>query len=225
MATQRVGRAVVLGERALLQRVVVEPPQPLAAVVGQLGDVEPLARDQRDVGSHQGDVRVARADVAPHDRAGRVQDRVVDLLLQVGGQAVQVIDGDLQELRAAEIRPVPVRRRHLVERLFEEPRPDAVGRAVRVLVLQRDHAVQDCLGPFEPLGFAAVEQRHGVSERIAGAMDDAAFERRVVAGRRELRPEHLLGGVVVRVLLGQGPQEGLPLGLAGKQLGRKTRAR
>mgnify|MGYP000129261747 CR=1 FL=1 len=65
-----------------------------------------------------------------------------------------MVEGDLEELDAAEVGPVPVGRRHLREGLLEEPGPDAVGPVFRVLVLQGDDLPEDLLGALEPLGLA-----------------------------------------------------------------------
>ena len=107
--------------------------------------------------------------------AAGVEDGVLDLLLQVGGQPVHVVDGHLEELGAAEVGPVPIGRRHFLERLLHKPRPDAIRPAFRVLVLQGNNAAKDLLGAFEPVGPAGIEQGDGVTERIARRMDESAF--------------------------------------------------
>ena len=45
----------------------------------------------------------------------------------------------LSQPGTAKVRPVPIRRVHLGERLLQEPRPDAVGLARRVGVLEREY--------------------------------------------------------------------------------------
>jgi len=61
-------RAVVLGERAVGEGVVVEALQAGLSVFGKLRDIEKLAGDVCYVGTHQGDVGVARPDVAAFNR-------------------------------------------------------------------------------------------------------------------------------------------------------------
>ncbi len=74
--------------------------------------------------------------------------------------------------------------------------------------------MEDVLCPLESGGFAAVEQGHGVVERIAGRMDIAAFECRVVARRGKGATNHFLSRVVTGILFAQGLEE------AGFLLGR-----
>ena len=104
-----VGGAVVLGERAVGEGVVVEALQAGLSVFGELRDIEKLAGDVCYVGAHQGDVSVARPDIAAFNRIGCVDDRFLHFLLQVVGEPVHVVDGDLEQLSAAEIGPVPIR--------------------------------------------------------------------------------------------------------------------
>ncbi len=201
----------------------MESLEALPAVVEQRAVLESLAGDQGDIGPHDRDIGVAGPDVAPLDGTSGVQDRLSHLLLQRSGQAVHVIDRHLEQLRAAEVGPVPVGRRHSIERLFEEPRPDAVGAAVRVLVLEIDHAVEDLFGPLQAVGIARIEQGHRVDQRIAGAVDRAGFERRVVARRRERSRQHPGGPVVALILRRQGLEEALASRRRGEPVGAKAR--
>ncbi|MHC4286338.1 MAG: hypothetical protein ACYSWZ_25730, partial [Planctomycetota bacterium] len=65
-------------------------------IFGELGDVEKLAGDVCDVGAHEGDVGVAGPDVAAFNRIGCVDYGLPDLTLQVVGEPVHVVDGDLE---------------------------------------------------------------------------------------------------------------------------------
>jgi len=88
--------------------VVVESLEAGFAVVGQLFVVEKFAGNECHVGAHYGDVGVAGTDVSAFDCPSGVDNRLSDLPLQIGGQVVHVVDGDLEQLSTAEIRPVPV---------------------------------------------------------------------------------------------------------------------
>jgi len=216
--------AVVLAERTFLLGVVVESLEALPAVVEQGAVFESLAGDECDIRPHDGDVGVAGPDVAPLDGTGGVQDRLSHLLLQRSGQTVHVVDRHLEQLRAAEVGPVPVGRRHLIERFFEKPRPDSVGAAAGVLVLKIDHAVENLLGPLQTVGVVRIEQGHRVDQRIAGAVDRAGFERRVVARRRERPRQHPRGPVVALILRRQGLEKALAARRRREEIGAKARS-
>ena len=103
-----VGRAVVFAERAVREGVVVEPLQTCLSVVGEFVDAEKLSCGQRDIGAHNGDVGVARADVSAFDGICGVDNGLLDFVSEVIGESVLMVAGDLQELGTAEIGPVPV---------------------------------------------------------------------------------------------------------------------
>jgi len=170
-----VGGAIVFGERAVFDGVVVESSEARLAVVSQLRDIKKFTRNERHVGSHYSDVGVARADISALDRMCRVEDGIFDFLLNIFREPVQVVNSDLEQLCTAEVSPVPVRRRHFFERFFEEPRPYSVGSTAGVLVLERDNFAEDILCLCGTIGVTRIEQSDSVLKRIAGWVDGAAF--------------------------------------------------
>jgi hypothetical protein len=177
----------------------VKAAEPFQPVVPVLREVEQLAGEQRHVGAHDRDVRVVGADIAFLDRARRVHDRGFDGAGDVGREPGPVIAGDLQQRDAVEVGPVPVGRTHLVQGLLHEPRPDAIGPARRVGVLEGDNAPHDRDGTSQVFGLAGVEQAERVVQRVPGRMDEAAGQRGVVAWRRKRPAHHLFRRVVLAV--------------------------
>jgi len=94
----------------LLEGIIVKSLEPFSSVFNQLIDAEELSGCQCNVSTHNGDVGIAGADVSAFDGVCGVDDGVFDLPLKLIGQAVHVVVGDLEKLRAAEICPVPVGR-------------------------------------------------------------------------------------------------------------------
>ena len=98
-----------------------------------------------------------------------------------------------RQTRAAEIGPVPIGRRHLLQRLFQQPGPNAVRPACGVRVLQANHPEEDLLGPRPIAARVALQQSQRVIQGGQhGVNPSAGGHRRVVARTVELLPQHLL---------------------------------
>ncbi|MFI7469155.1 hypothetical protein [Nonomuraea sp. NPDC049646] len=166
-----VGGRVVLGEGVAFQH-----RGELAPAVGEeLGRAEQLAGARAGDGAEQGDVGVARADVAPEDGQGRVAQRLGDPAVE----DVPVRGQHLGQPYADEVGPVPVGGRHGLGRLLHEVAPDAVVVVERVALLQADDRAEHVLGPVEA---ACLQQRDRVVGGGAGVVHaGAGRDRRVVS--------------------------------------------
>ena len=207
-----VGRAVVFRERSLLHHVGVERPQSFLRIGAQLGQLEFLRRDQGHRRAQHRDVRIAGPDISPLDGLRRVNDRFADLIGQRRLEVLAMIHPRHQERHRAEVRPVPVRRRHLRQRFLQIPRPETVGLARRVLVLKPHHHPDDFARALDAPALAAVQQRRRVIERSPCRMNVTGLQGRVItgsAGRR--RHEHLRKWIVALILLRQDGEQPAPL--------------
>ncbi len=140
---QCIGRAVVFGEGPLLGGVVEDAFEPAEGIFLQPRVVQGLARNKRDIGAQNRDVGVARPHIALLYGPGGMENGSVDLRLQVGWNSLAVVQDHLQQFPPAEVRPVPVRWGHLLQRFLQKPAPYAIGSARRILVLQTDHTFDD----------------------------------------------------------------------------------
>ena len=188
--------AIVFGERAVFDGVVVKSCQARLTVVGQFRDIKKFARNDCNIGSHYGDVGVAGADVSALDGIRRVEDGIFDLSLKVFRQPMRMVKSNLEQLHAAEVGPVPVRWRHFFEGFFEEPRPYSVGSTVGILILEGDNFAENVLCPCGTVWVTPVKQSNSVLKRITGRVDIATFQGSVVARRREGSANHFFNGVI-----------------------------
>ena len=199
----RIGRAVVFGKRAVGQGKGMELGKAALSIVQNLIPAKGLSGAKGHKAAHDGDVGIARMHVAAEDGQAGVANGGPDPLQHVRGQAAAVEAVDHEQLLAAEIRPVPVRRGHLGKRLLIKPGPDAVRGIGRIRILQRKRAVQHVQRAQTPGLLLAVEQGQGILKGRARGMDRAALERRVVSGRGKGRGNGPNRGVIVRVELRQ----------------------
>src|SRR4030095_9136916 len=97
-----------------------------------------FTRNKRDESAHKRDIRIIRTNITLDNRIACAEYSPADQLPQLIRQLFAVPHFNLDELFAAKISPVPVGRRHLLQRLLVKPRPDAVRIVLGILILQRN---------------------------------------------------------------------------------------
>ena len=104
---------------------------------------------------------------------------------------------DEQKKRSVEISPIEIGWRHLVCRFFHVPAPDAVKTALRIGVLLGNGAINHFK---RPLVLAVFKQIQSILKRIAGGVNLAITDRRVIAViGAQFASDHAFGCVVVCV--------------------------
>ena len=180
---ESVSRTVVLVDPAGFAGVGEKLRQPVLRVFAQDRIVENLPGTAGHRRPHQRDIGVIGLDVAPENRPRGALQRGGDFPLQLRIELAGVFDQHVAQPGADEIRPVPIGRSHLRDRFLVQPRPDAVGRIVRIGDLAFQHRPDHLCGAFEILRPAVVEQRQRVVDRQPGLVHPASVRNPAVITR------------------------------------------
>ncbi|MNN39203.1 hypothetical protein D3C81_1532330 [compost metagenome] len=98
----------------------------------------------------------------------------------------------LNQAAAAEISPVPVGRRHLCQRFFVKPGPDAKGIMTADNILKRHHLGDNIKSPLLMLCKLRIQQAQRIRQGIPGGMNEFGIPQRgMVARAAERRPKQM----------------------------------
>ncbi|MNC39427.1 hypothetical protein D3C75_880860 [compost metagenome] len=133
-----------------LHGIRIELFQAFQPVVRIIFPAELLSGNSGDKGPQNSNIGIIGSDIPLDNRLTGIIHRTDRCLAQLLRKTVPMTRQSLNQPAAAEIGPVPVRRRHHGQRLFIEPGPDAKGGLAPIRILQRNHLCDNAEGPFLP---------------------------------------------------------------------------